>query len=145
MVGHLASPKPLHMARWGGKGALMGCTRRKTGPTGTLPLPTEDHTHTHGHPHSITPVSAKIGEIIAGTRSMGNYCAKLTIGRSLIAVTVGRRWCMGAQGGAWSVPLSSSPSGCNLGPTLCYLFSENPGPCLATNFSMNSRVRWRPC
>ena len=29
-----------------GKEALMGCTRRKTGPTGTLPLPTEDYTHT---------------------------------------------------------------------------------------------------
>ena len=46
MVGHLASPKPLHMVRWGGKGALMGCTRRTTDPTGTLPLPTADHTHT---------------------------------------------------------------------------------------------------
>ena len=46
MVGHLASPKPLHMARWGGKGALMGCTKRTTGPTGTLPLPTADQTHT---------------------------------------------------------------------------------------------------
>ena len=50
MVGHLALPKLLHMAmRWGGKGTLMGCTRRTTGPTGTLPLPTEDQTHTHTH------------------------------------------------------------------------------------------------
>ena len=47
MVGHLASPKPLHMARWGGKGALMGCTRRTAGPTRTLPLSTADQTHTH--------------------------------------------------------------------------------------------------
>ena len=41
--------KNLHVARWGGKGALMGCTRRMIGPTGTLPLPTEDQTHTHTH------------------------------------------------------------------------------------------------
>ena len=46
MVGHLASSQPLS-AGLGGKGVLMGCTRRTTGPTGTLPLPTEDHTHTH--------------------------------------------------------------------------------------------------
>ena len=39
---------PPHNA-WGGKGALMGCTRRMTGPTGTLPLPTADQTHTHTH------------------------------------------------------------------------------------------------
>ena len=50
MVGHLASPKLLHIACWGGKGALMGCTRRTTGPTGTLPLPTADQTHTHTPP-----------------------------------------------------------------------------------------------
>ena len=49
MVGHLASPKPLHMARWGGKGALIGCTRRTTGPTGTLTLPAADQTLTHTH------------------------------------------------------------------------------------------------
>ena len=49
MVGHLASPKPLHIARWGSKGALMGCTSRTTGPTGTLPLLTADQTHTHTH------------------------------------------------------------------------------------------------
>ena len=52
MVGHLASPKPLHMEGWGGKWALMGCTRRTTGPTGTLPLPTADQTHTHTHTSS---------------------------------------------------------------------------------------------
>ena len=52
MVGHLASPKPLHIARWGDKGALMGCARHTTGPTGTLSLPTEDQTHTHTHKHS---------------------------------------------------------------------------------------------
>ena len=47
MVGHLASSANTPPCEWGGKGALMGCTRRMTGPTGTLPSPTADQTHTH--------------------------------------------------------------------------------------------------
>ena len=50
MVRHLTSPKPLHMACWGGKGGLNRCTRCTTGPTGTLLLPTEDQTHTQPVP-----------------------------------------------------------------------------------------------
>ena len=86
MVEHLASPKPLHMARWGGKGALMGCTRRTTGPTETLSLPTEDQTHTHlkmnylmfllelgmflGRSHGKTPAVRILSHIKSSNASM---------------------------------------------------------------------------